>query len=66
MNCGTTIDELMALVMKAEEHARDTRCELAAPIPVEHAPIFDFLAEREAAPLFFVPQHNEVAMIGVA
>jgi len=66
MNCGTTIDDLMTMVMKAEEHARDTRCELAAPIPVELAPVFDLLAEHAATPLFFVPQHNEVAMIGVA
>ena len=27
MNCGTTIDDLMTLVMRAEEHAQDTHCE---------------------------------------
>ncbi|HEU5450481.1 MAG TPA: hypothetical protein VFU76_00765 [Terriglobales bacterium] len=31
MNYGTTIDDLMTLVMRAEEHAHDTRCE-AEPI----------------------------------
>ena len=27
MNYGTTIDDLMTLVMRAEEHAQDTCCE---------------------------------------
>ena len=66
MNCGTTIDDLMKLVAKAEEHTRDTRCELAAPVPVEFAPVFDLMAEHAASPLFFVPQAHDTAMIGVA
>ena len=48
MNCGTTIDDLMTLVMRAEEHALDTRCE--AELPIIPARLLDpalFMAQSE-------------------
>ena len=67
MNCGTTIDDLMKLVARTEEHARDTHCELAvmAPVAVRMPPVFDVLA-HQASGAFFVAQQPEMAMIGVA
>ena len=49
MNYGTTIDDLMTLVMRAEEHAHDTHCE-AEPviIPGRLLEPAMFLASSEA------------------
>ena len=48
MNYGTTIDDLMTLVMRAEEHALDTRCEAELPIMPRLLDPSLFMAQSEA------------------